>query len=67
MTDLLYQTDSYLKEFDALITAVDQAARSGGARSQYLPGRRRPTPRRRDLTAADRPGRMRAAKACRRK
>jgi misacylated tRNA(Ala) deacylase len=25
MTDLLYQTDSYLKEFDATITAVDEA------------------------------------------
>jgi misacylated tRNA(Ala) deacylase len=28
MTDLLYQTDSYLKEFDAVIQAVDDAARA---------------------------------------
>ncbi len=25
MTKLLYQTDSYLKEFDATITQIDQA------------------------------------------
>lgn len=28
MTELLYQTDSYLKEFDALVTAVDVEARA---------------------------------------
>jgi len=28
MTDLLYQTDSYLKEFDATVTAIDAEART---------------------------------------
>jgi len=28
MTELLYQTDSYLKEFDAVVTAVDAEART---------------------------------------
>jgi len=28
MTELLYQTDSYLKEFDAIVTAVDAEART---------------------------------------
>ena len=28
MTELLYQTDSYLKEFDAVLQAVDDAARA---------------------------------------
>lgn len=28
MTELLYQTDSYLKEFDAMVTAVDDEART---------------------------------------
>ncbi len=28
MTDLLYQTDSYLKEFDATVTKTDQEART---------------------------------------
>jgi len=27
MTELLYQTDSYLQEFDAVVTAVDPEAR----------------------------------------
>ena len=28
MTELLYQTDSYLKEFDAIVTAVDAESRT---------------------------------------
>ena len=39
MTDLLYQTDSYLKEFDATITAVDSEARAVVLdRSAFYPG-----------------------------
>ena len=39
MTDLLYQTDSYLKEFSATVTAVDEAARSIALdRSAFYPG-----------------------------
>jgi misacylated tRNA(Ala) deacylase len=39
MTDLLYQTDSYLKEFDATVTAVDAAARGVALdRSVFYPG-----------------------------
>jgi misacylated tRNA(Ala) deacylase len=39
MTELLYQTDSYLKEFDANITVVDSAARAVGLdRTAFYPG-----------------------------
>ena len=39
MTDLLYQTDSYLKEFDATVTAVDAEARTVVLdRSAFYPG-----------------------------
>ncbi len=39
MTDLLYQTDSYLKEFDAVVTAVDTEARAVLLdRSAFYPG-----------------------------
>lgn len=39
MTDLLYQTDSYLKEFDAVITAVDAENRAVTLdRSAFYPG-----------------------------
>lgn len=39
MTELLYQTDSYLKEFDAVVTAIDQDARSVVIdRSAFYPG-----------------------------
>ncbi len=39
MTDLLYQTDSYLKEFDAVVTAIDQDTRSVVLdRSAFYPG-----------------------------
>ena len=39
MTELLYQTDSYLKEFPATITAIDEAARSVTLdRSAFYPG-----------------------------
>jgi misacylated tRNA(Ala) deacylase len=39
MTDVLYQTDSYLKEFDASVTAVDELARSVVLeRSAFYPG-----------------------------
>ena len=39
MTDLLYQTDAYLKEFSATVTAVDEAARSVVLdRSAFYPG-----------------------------
>lgn len=39
MTDLLYQTDSYIKEFDAVVTAIDQDARSVVLdRSAFYPG-----------------------------
>jgi len=39
MTDLLYQTDSYLKEFSATVTSVDEAARSVVFdRSAFYPG-----------------------------
>jgi misacylated tRNA(Ala) deacylase len=39
VTELLYQTDSYLKEFSALVTAVDQEAKAIILdRSAYYPG-----------------------------
>ncbi len=39
MTDLLYQTDSYLQEFDASVTAVDENTRSVVLeRSAFYPG-----------------------------
>jgi misacylated tRNA(Ala) deacylase len=39
MTDLLYQTDSYLKEFGATVTAVDSASRGVVLdRSAFYPG-----------------------------
>ncbi len=39
MTDLLYQTDAYLKEFSATISAVDEAARAVVLdRSAFYPG-----------------------------
>ena len=39
MTELLYQTDSYLKEFDALVTATDADARTVVLdRSAFYPG-----------------------------
>jgi len=39
MTDLLYQTDSYVKEFDAFITAVDSETRAVVLdRSVFYPG-----------------------------
>ena len=39
MTELLYQTDSYLKEFEALITAVDNETRSVVLdRTAFYPG-----------------------------
>ncbi len=39
MTDLLYQTDAYLKEFNATVSAVDEAARSIVLdRSAFYPG-----------------------------
>ncbi|MCG2787721.1 MAG: alanyl-tRNA editing protein [Anaerolineae bacterium] len=39
MTDLLYQTDAYLKEFSSTVTAVDEAARSVVFdRSAFYPG-----------------------------
>lgn len=39
MTSLLYQTDSYLKEFSAAVTAVDEAARAVTLdRSAFYPG-----------------------------
>ena len=39
MTDLLYQTDSYLKEFDAVVTSVDSEARTVVLdRSAFYPG-----------------------------
>lgn len=39
MTDLLYQTDSYLKEFDARVTAVDADSRAVVLdRSAFYPG-----------------------------
>ncbi len=39
MTELLYQTDSYLKEFNATITVVDEASRSVVLdRSAFYPG-----------------------------
>jgi len=39
MTDLLYQTDSYLKEFDASVTAVDEMTRAVVLeRSAFYPG-----------------------------
>ena len=39
MTELLYQTDSYLKEFDATVTAVDAEARAVVLdRSAFYPG-----------------------------
>ena len=39
MTDLLYQTDSYLKEFDAVVTAVDADVRTVLLdRSAFYPG-----------------------------
>ncbi|MFL7868837.1 MAG: alanyl-tRNA editing protein [Anaerolineales bacterium] len=39
MTDLLYQTDSYLKEFEAVVTAVDAEARTVVLdRTAFYPG-----------------------------
>jgi misacylated tRNA(Ala) deacylase len=39
MTELLYQTDSYLKEFDSIVTAVDGEARTVVLeRSAFYPG-----------------------------
>ena len=39
MTELLYQTDSYLREFDAIVTAVDADARAIVLdRSAFYPG-----------------------------
>jgi len=39
MTALLYQTDAYLKQFDAVVTAVDEAARAVILdRSAFYPG-----------------------------
>ncbi len=39
MTELLYQTDSYLKEFDAIVTAVDAEARAVVLdRTAFYPG-----------------------------
>jgi len=39
MTTLLYQTDSYLKEFDAQVTAVDENNRAVILdRSSFYPG-----------------------------
>ena len=39
MTELLYQTDSYLKEFDAVVTSVDPEARTVTLdRSAFYPG-----------------------------
>ncbi|PKN95005.1 MAG: Ala-tRNA(Pro) hydrolase [Chloroflexi bacterium HGW-Chloroflexi-6] len=39
MTDLLYQTDAYLKEFNATVSAVDEAARGVVLdRSAFYPG-----------------------------
>ena len=39
MTDLLYQTDSYLKEFDATVTAIDAEARTVVlGQSAFYPG-----------------------------
>jgi len=39
MTELLYQTDSYLREFDAMVVAVDaEAGRVALDRSAYYPG-----------------------------
>lgn len=39
MTELLYQTDSYLKEFDAIVTAVDVEARTVVLdRTAFYPG-----------------------------
>ena len=39
MTDLLYQLDSYLREFDARVTAIDEAARAVVLdRSAFYPG-----------------------------
>ena len=44
MTDLLYQTDSYLREFDATIVAVDSAAgRVALDRTAFYPGGGRAT------------------------
>ena len=39
MTDFLYQTDSYLREFDATVVAVDaEAGRVALDRSAFYPG-----------------------------
>ena len=39
MTDLLYQTDSYLREFDATVVAVDaEAGRVALDRTAFYPG-----------------------------
>ena len=38
MTKLLYQTDSYLKEFDATVTVVDPEARTVGVGETMLEG-----------------------------
>ncbi len=39
MTDLLYQTDSYVKEFEAKVTAVDAAgSRVALDRTAFYPG-----------------------------
>jgi len=39
MTELLYQTDSYLREFDAVVVAVDEAAgRVALDRTAFFPG-----------------------------
>ena len=39
MTDLLYQTDSYLRQFEARVTAVDEANRGVVLdRTAFYPG-----------------------------
>ena len=38
MTHLLYQTDSYLKEFDATVTAVDARKRHSLDQTAFYPG-----------------------------
>ncbi len=45
MTDLLYMSDSYLREFDAVVEAVDESGQVILRSDRVLRWRRRPTVR----------------------